>query len=55
VHPSVPPRVDYALAPLGATLLDSVTALATWAVTHRQEINGNRHRYDTAHPPRTRS
>ncbi|WP_438483912.1 winged helix-turn-helix transcriptional regulator [Streptomyces sp. S186] len=46
VHPSVPPRVDYALTPLGTTLLDSVTGLAEWAATHRQEINDNRLRYD---------
>jgi DNA-binding HxlR family transcriptional regulator len=52
VHPSVPPRVDYALTPLGATLLDSVAALAEWATTHRQEINNNRRRYD-AHSART--
>ncbi|MFF4603151.1 winged helix-turn-helix transcriptional regulator [Streptomyces sp. NPDC001339] len=54
VHPSVPPRVDYALTPLGTTLLDSVAGLAEWATTHRQEINHNRRHYDTTHPPRTR-
>lgn len=53
VHPSVPPRVDYALTALGTTLLDSVAALAEWATTHRQEINSNRRRYDATHPPRT--
>ncbi|MFE0381329.1 winged helix-turn-helix transcriptional regulator [Streptomyces inhibens] len=46
VHPSVPPRVDYALTPLGSTLLDSMVALGEWATTHRQEINHNRRRYD---------
>ncbi|WYW14320.1 helix-turn-helix domain-containing protein [Amycolatopsis coloradensis] len=49
VHPDVPPRVDYALTPLGTTLLDSVTALGEWATTHRHEINDNRHRYDVTH------
>ncbi|WP_326826664.1 MULTISPECIES: helix-turn-helix domain-containing protein [unclassified Streptosporangium] len=53
VHPSVPPRVDYALTELGATLLDSVVALGEWATTHRHEINNNRGRYDATHPPRT--
>ncbi|MFI8166012.1 winged helix-turn-helix transcriptional regulator [Streptomyces sp. NPDC085931] len=53
VHPSVPPRVDYALTPLGATLLDSVAALADWATTHRREINDNRRRYDASRSPRT--
>ncbi|MEU0742965.1 helix-turn-helix domain-containing protein [Streptomyces sp. NPDC006134] len=55
VHPSVPPRVDYALTPLGASLLDSVVALGDWATEHRREIHENRRRYDAAHPPRTRS
>ncbi|MFD6066114.1 MULTISPECIES: winged helix-turn-helix transcriptional regulator [Amycolatopsis] len=49
VHPSVPPRVDYALTPLGTTLLDSAVALGEWADEHRHEIDGNRRRYDTAH------
>ncbi|MFJ3954904.1 winged helix-turn-helix transcriptional regulator [Streptomyces libani] len=53
VHPSVPPRVDYALTALGATLLDSVVALGEWATAHRHEINNNRHRYDATHPTRT--
>nr|WP_243726831.1 helix-turn-helix domain-containing protein [Actinocrispum wychmicini] len=53
VHPSVPPRVDYTLTPLGTTLLDSVVALGEWATTHRQEINNNRRRYDATHPSRT--
>ncbi|MEU2084872.1 helix-turn-helix domain-containing protein [Streptomyces albus] len=48
VHPCVPPRVDYALTPLGTTLLSSVTALAEWATTHRQQINDNRRRYDAS-------
>ncbi|MEU8782797.1 helix-turn-helix domain-containing protein [Streptomyces sp. NPDC048637] len=55
VHPSVPPRVDYTLTELGATLLDSVVALGEWATTHRHQINNNRHHYDSTHPPRTPS
>lgn len=50
VHPSVPPRVDYTITELGATLVDSVATLGEWATTHRHEINNNRHRYDAAHP-----
>nr|WP_234430651.1 helix-turn-helix domain-containing protein [Streptomyces sp. NRRL F-4489] len=52
VHPCVPPRVEYALTPLGGTLLESMAGLTAWAVEHRREINGNRHRYDAAHPAR---
>ncbi|WP_308165107.1 winged helix-turn-helix transcriptional regulator [Nocardia noduli] len=52
VHPTVPPRVDYALTPLGTTLLDATTALAEWADTHREHIIDNRRSYDAAKPPR---
>lgn len=48
VHPSVPPRVDYTLTELGATLLDSLTHLAGWATAHREEVIENRRRYDAA-------
>ncbi|MBT2227989.1 helix-turn-helix domain-containing protein [Nonomuraea sp. NEAU-A123] len=51
VHASVPPRVDYALTELGTTLLAPVTALGSWAATHRQTINENRRRYEADHPP----
>jgi DNA-binding HxlR family transcriptional regulator len=52
-YPTVPPRVDYALTPLGTTLLDSVIALGRWATTHREEVNDNRRRYDEAHGQET--
>jgi DNA-binding HxlR family transcriptional regulator len=45
-YPEVPPRVEYELTPLGETLLDTVWALAAWAVDHRAEIEGNRSRFD---------
>jgi DNA-binding HxlR family transcriptional regulator len=38
VYPTTPPRVDYALTPLGRTLQEPVTGLAVWAQTHRPEI-----------------
>jgi DNA-binding HxlR family transcriptional regulator len=38
VFPTTPPKVEYALAPLGRTLLEPVRALALWAETHRDEI-----------------
>lgn len=46
VYPTVPPRVDYELTRLGRTLLDPVLALATWAATHRAEIQASRDRQD---------
>ncbi|TQM43252.1 winged helix-turn-helix transcriptional regulator [Pseudonocardia cypriaca] len=49
VHPSIPPRVEYALTDLGRTLLDPVLALATWAIEHRGDVEESRRRYDGAH------
>ncbi len=48
VHPVVPPRVDYELTPLGASLLDAVAPLVTWARGHRDEIGAARADYDAA-------
>lgn len=42
----IPPRVEYALSPLGRTLIDPVTALADWAVTHHDTITTSQNRYD---------
>lgn len=38
VYAEVPPRVEYALTPLGRTLVGPLTALADWAVDHTDEI-----------------
>ena len=46
VYPVVPPRVDYALTPLGETLLETVCALVAWAEEHRPDIDASRERYD---------
>ena len=46
VFPTVPPRVEYALTPLGKTLLKTVRDLATWASTNRQEIVAARAGFD---------
>jgi DNA-binding HxlR family transcriptional regulator len=48
VHAVVPPRVDYELTPLGATLLDAVAPLVSWTRAHRDEIARARSRYDRA-------
>ena len=47
VYPVVPPRVDYALTPLGETLLGTVCELVAWAEAHTGDIDEARLRYDT--------
>jgi DNA-binding HxlR family transcriptional regulator len=46
VYPVVPPRVDYALTPLGRTLRDIVGALVAWADAHKGDIDRARALYD---------
>ena len=46
VHPVIPPRVDYQLTPLGATLHDTIQALVNWTEQHQNEIATARARYD---------
>ncbi|HEY8546702.1 MAG TPA: helix-turn-helix domain-containing protein [Acidimicrobiales bacterium] len=46
VHPVVPPRVDYELTPLGATLLDAVAPLVAWTRDHRDAVAAAREAYD---------
>ncbi|MFE3654434.1 winged helix-turn-helix transcriptional regulator [Streptomyces sp. NPDC059152] len=46
VHPVVPPRVDYALTPLGATLHDTIQSLVSWTEEHQSEIAVARSAYD---------
>ncbi|QSQ10723.1 winged helix-turn-helix transcriptional regulator [Myxococcus landrumensis] len=51
VHPTVPPQVDYALTPLGETLLGPVSELSRWAVNHREQIQAARGLYDARPEP----
>nr|WP_243725642.1 helix-turn-helix domain-containing protein [Actinomadura rubrisoli] len=46
VYPVMPPRVDYALTPLGRTLMDAASSLVRWAETHLDEIDEARAEYD---------
>ncbi|MEX2446785.1 MAG: helix-turn-helix domain-containing protein [Dehalococcoidia bacterium] len=46
VYAEVPPRVEYALTPLGETLLETVCSLVTWAESHTTDIDEARVRYD---------
>ncbi|MDX3231267.1 helix-turn-helix domain-containing protein [Streptomyces sp. ME19-01-6] len=46
VHPVVPPRVDYQLTPMGATLHNTIQALVEWTEDHQDEIATARAAYD---------
>jgi DNA-binding HxlR family transcriptional regulator len=50
IHPVIPPRVEYALTPMGRTLLDTIGKLVSWADSHLPEIEAARAAYDTRHP-----
>ncbi|MET8048276.1 helix-turn-helix domain-containing protein [Streptosporangium sp. NPDC005286] len=47
MYPVMPPRVDYALTPLGHTLVEAVHGLVSWAEEHLDEIDAARTTYDT--------
>ena len=46
VHAQVPPRVDYELTDLGASLGGPIQTLTDWAETHLTQILGARAAYD---------
>ncbi|MGH9466142.1 MAG: winged helix-turn-helix transcriptional regulator [Terriglobales bacterium] len=51
VTPTTPPRVDYALTPMGRTLLGVLQQMADWAERHRPQIQTARERFDRAAAP----
>jgi DNA-binding HxlR family transcriptional regulator len=46
VFPTVPPRVDYELTPLGHSLRSPVEALGAWAFAHLDAIEAARQAFD---------
>jgi DNA-binding HxlR family transcriptional regulator len=46
VFPTIPPRVDYALTPLGRDLLQPVSALGDWALRNQAKIERAREWFD---------
>ena len=48
VTPSVPVRVDYALTPLGRTLVPVLGALKDWSETHIEQVLAARETFDAA-------
>ena len=49
VYPQIPPRVEYALTPLGYSLLDVVGELVHWSEAHTPDIAKARTAYDRLH------
>lgn len=48
VYPTVPPKVEYALTPLGVSLLAPIRHLSEWAHEHADEMAAARDTYDAA-------
>lgn len=46
IFPTIPPRVDYELTPLGRDLLAPVTALSDWARNNQHRIRKAREKFD---------
>ncbi|TYK52282.1 winged helix-turn-helix transcriptional regulator [Actinomadura decatromicini] len=46
VYPVMPPRVEYSLTEMGATLMDAANTLVCWAESHLAEIDAARAAYD---------
>lgn len=46
VFPTIPPRVDYELTPLGRSLIEPITALADWAQANRGAMEKARTAFD---------
>ena len=45
IHPTVPPRVDYELTPIGRTIITPLRALLEWSTTHRDAMAEARRAY----------
>jgi DNA-binding HxlR family transcriptional regulator len=46
VHPVVPPRVDYTLTPMGASLHETAKGIVSWTERHQADIARARDAYD---------
>lgn len=51
VYPTVPPRVDYDLTPLGHSLREPIARLGEWAFAHRAAVEAARIAFDTRPQP----
>src|SRR6188474_2850604 len=51
VYPEIPPRVEYALTPLGCTLIEPLVALADWGAKNQVAVEKARAKFDAARAP----
>lgn len=47
-HPTIPPKVEYTLTPLGEAFREPVSVLGQWALDHLATIDAARAAYDAA-------
>ncbi|MDO9048170.1 MAG: helix-turn-helix domain-containing protein [Methylobacter sp.] len=47
IYPSVPPKVEYSLTPLGRTLVSLLDAIRVWSETHIEEVLKAQTMYDS--------
>jgi DNA-binding HxlR family transcriptional regulator len=50
VYPTIPPRVDYELTPLGRSLREPLHRLGDWALENVETIEDSRRRFDAEKP-----
>ncbi|MFL5555048.1 MAG: winged helix-turn-helix transcriptional regulator [Gemmatimonadaceae bacterium] len=55
IYPEAPPRVEYSLTPLGATLRQLVRRLVEWSGAHLAEVDSARAAYDARSARRAKS
>ena len=53
VYPTIPPRVEYALTPLGCTLIEPLVALADWGAKNQAAVEKARAKFDAGQGPKT--
>jgi DNA-binding HxlR family transcriptional regulator len=46
MYAEIPPRVEYALTPLGKTLCEPLNALGVWATEHMEEVRSAQEAFD---------
>ena len=45
VYPTIPPRVDYSITPLGVSFMESLNVIVMWATEHFEEVLAAREAY----------